>query len=108
MTFTRRQADSRMAWSTRVQTSAPDNMRFLLKYGPQVLSPRELRRQLRRQLGEYVWFQAKQRIKPSRWRDADFHRFHREVIALLDSESNRDREVLATTTIVRTLLNRPD
>lgn len=105
MTYSRRQAGSRISWSTRVGTFAPENIRMLLKYGTDVLTPREFRRRLRYELAGYVKFHAKQRLKPSRWRDTDFHRFHRRMARLLEQESRCDREVAVAMGMVSLLLN---
>lgn len=106
MTFSRRQPGSRISWSVRVKTFWPENLRMLLKYGPLVLTPQEYRSRVRYELAVYVWFHMKQRIKPSRWRDLEFHRFHRRMTRLLREESGRDQEVVAATAVVRALLAR--
>jgi glycosyltransferase involved in cell wall biosynthesis len=105
-TFSRRQRESQNARASRVQSYWPENMRMLLRYGPSVLSAAEFRWRLRYELSVYVWFHAKQRIKPSRWRDRDFHRFHRRMLRLLRAESNGDREVEVATAVIGGLLAR--
>lgn len=104
-TFSRRQAGSRITKAERLVSFWPANTRMLLRYGPVVLSQHEFRRQLRKELAIYVWFHARQRIKPSRWRDDEFHRFHRRLTRLLREESRGDSEVSAAMTVVDVLLN---
>jgi hypothetical protein len=105
MTYSRRQPRSRISWSSSIKTFTPENIRLLLKYGPVVLTPRELRQRLRRELAVYVWFHLKQGLKPSRWRDRDFHVFHSRMTRVLETESSHDSEVVAATTVIRALLN---
>jgi glycosyltransferase involved in cell wall biosynthesis len=106
MSFSRRQPRSRIAWSYAVGSTPPENLRMLLRYGPLVLSEREFRNRLRYELREYVTFHVKQRVRPSRWRQADFHRFHRRMIRVIREESRGDREVSAAMAVVGFLLNR--
>ena len=64
----------------------------------------EFRSRLRYELSVYLWFHAKQRIKPSRRHDRDFHTFHRRMLKLLRSESGDDREVELVTAAIGALL----
>jgi glycosyltransferase involved in cell wall biosynthesis len=105
-TFSRRQRESQNTRASRVQTYWPENMRMLLRYGPHVLSREEFRSRLRYELAVYLWFHAKQRIKPSRRRDRDFHMFHRRMLRLLRSESRDDREVELVAAAIGALLER--
>ncbi len=105
MTYSRRQPDARNLWSVRVKTYWAENIRMLLRYGPTVLTPEEFRKRLRYELSYYVRFHGKQRLKPTRWRDADFHRFHRRMVRVLREESDGDRDVALATTLVAALLN---
>jgi glycosyltransferase involved in cell wall biosynthesis len=104
-TFSRRQAGSRITRAERLVSFWPANTRMLLRYGPEVLSRYEFRRQLRKELANYVWFHLRQRIKPSRWRDSEFHRFHRRMARVLREESRGDSEVSAAMAVVEALLN---
>jgi glycosyltransferase involved in cell wall biosynthesis len=106
VTFSRRQAGSRITWADRVKSFWPENLRMLLRHGPGVLSPAELRGRLRYELAVYVWFHAKQRIKPSRWNDDEFHRFHRRMVGKIKEEAPNYPEVRAALTVVGALLNR--
>ncbi len=103
-TFSRRQPESQNSRASRVQSYWPENMRMLLRYGPCVLSANEFRSRLRYELSVYLWFHAKQRIKPSRRHDRDFHTFHRRMLKLLRSESGDDREVELVTAAIGALL----
>jgi glycosyltransferase involved in cell wall biosynthesis len=106
MTYSRRQPGSRIAWSYAVASVPPELLRMLLKYGPLVLSEEEFRGRLRHELSQYVWFHLKQRLRPSRWRQKDFHRFHRRMTRRIKEESRGDREVAGAMAVVDLLLNR--
>ena len=106
LTFSRRQQKSRIAWTFAVGTTPAENLRMLLRYGPTVLSPDEFRRRVRYELAEYVKFHLKQRLRPSRWRQDDFHRFHRRMVRLIKEDSLGEREVVAAMNVVGALLNR--
>ena len=106
VTFSRRQEGSRITWADRVKSFWPENLRMLLRYGPQVLSRDEFRNRVRYELAVYVWFHAKQRIKPSRWHDEDFHRFHRRMVRVIAAESGGRSDVRMATALVGALLNR--
>jgi glycosyltransferase involved in cell wall biosynthesis len=105
VTFSRRQQGSRIGWAHRVNTFAPESFRMLLRYGPKVLSEDELRARMRLELTRYLSFHAKQRVKPSRWRDHEFHAFHRRMVGVIREESGGDARVRAAMALVRALLN---
>ena len=105
-TFSRRQPGSHNTRSSRVQSYWPENMRMLLRYGPLVLSAEEFRSRLRYELSVYLWFHAKQRVKPSRWHDRDFHTFHRRMLRLLRGESRDDKDVKVATAVIGAFLAR--
>ena len=104
VTFSRRQHDSEITRTERINSNWPEGTRMLLRYGPRVLSRTELRERLRFELAVYLWFHAKQRIKPSRWRDDEFRRFHEQVSRILEDEAEGDRETRIAMKAVRALL----
>ena len=108
LTFARRaQPGSRMTeWADEMNTYGPENIRFLLRYGPAVLDRNVYRRQLRRELKKYVSFHVRQLPKPSRFADPRFFAVHHgEVDAILE-ENRNDSEVRATMLLVRAMLLR--
>ncbi len=107
LTYTRVHEDSNTPFSERIKTYAPENIRMLLRHGAVALSPDEYRRRLRRELREYRWFLMKQRVKPSRRRDPDFHRYHDGVVAHILDETD-DPEVQRTISLCRRLLREPE
>mgnify|MGYP005857330921 CR=1 FL=1 len=90
LSFSRRQPGSRITFSDRVKTYAPENIRLLLRYGPVALAPAELRSQLWRELRRYGFFLAKQRLKPSRLVDREFQAYHRRQLAAIRAEPALD------------------
>jgi glycosyltransferase involved in cell wall biosynthesis len=106
LTFARRQAGARMQWADEMNTYGPENIRFLLRYGREALEPSLYRRQLRRELGKYISFHARQFPKPSRLSDGRFFALHESEIEAILDEAGRDREVRAAMLVVRTMLLR--
>ena len=106
LTFSRRQPEARSSYSGRVSTYAPENIRFLLRYGPKVLGSDEYRKQLRTELTRYVSWHARQVPKPSRATDPEFFAFHRNASESIVRESGNDPRVRAAMAIVRALLSR--
>lgn len=90
LSFSRRQPGSRITFSDRVKTYAPENIRLLLRYGPEALTPAELRSQAWRELRRYGFFLAKQRLKPSRLKDREFQAYHRRQLAAIRAEPALD------------------
>ena len=106
LTFARKQAGARTEWAGEMSTYLPENIRFLLRYGPEVLEPHRFRRQLRLELRRYVWFHIRQVPKPSRLADGAFFAVHRaEINGILD-EAGGDAEVRAAMLLVRAMLFR--
>jgi glycosyltransferase involved in cell wall biosynthesis len=105
LTFARRQADAWMEWASAMSTYGPENLRFLLRYGPEVLTEEEYRRRLRFELRRYAWFHVRQAPKPSR-RSGDFIQVHRREIDGILEESRGDPEVRAVMVFIRALLLR--
>jgi hypothetical protein len=57
-----------------------------------VLESEVYRTTIRTWLRRYAWFLMKQRVKPSRFRDAEFHIYHRKEISRLLNEAGDDWE----------------
>ncbi len=106
LTFSRRQPDARSAFADRVGTYSPENIRFLLLYGPKVLAPHEYRAQLRLELRRYVAWHARQVPKPSRTPDSEFFAFHLDESESILRESDGDPSVRAAMVVVKALLSR--
>lgn len=104
LTFSRRQAGSRITFSDRVKTYTPENILMLVEFGPDVLSPAEYRRQLRRELGSYGFFLAKQRLKPSRRHDREFQAFHRRALAAMGAQARADARLRRDARALRLLI----
>ena len=77
----------------RLNTYVPENVRFLIRYGPQVLDPDTYRRQLRFELRRYLWFHLRQLPKPSRLTDPEFFAVHGQEIEAILRESGGDADV---------------
>lgn len=105
LTLTRRQRGTRMEWSDLVNTTDPENVRLLLRYGPSVLSPSGFRKRLRRDLAQLLEYHVRQRLRPSRRKDEAFQRFHHRALGSLLSEANDQAEVRLTLALIRPLLN---
>lgn len=106
LTFSRQQLGSRSSYAARVSTYGPENIRFLLRYGPLALTPAEHRAQLRLELKRYVFWHARQAPKPSRAADPGFFDFHWRASENILRESDGDPRVRAAMAIVRVLLSR--
>jgi glycosyltransferase involved in cell wall biosynthesis len=105
LTFARRQVGASMEWASVMSTYGPENLRFLLRYGPEVLTEKEYRNRLRFELRRYAWFHVRQSPKPSRL-SGDFIDVHRREIDGILDESRGDAEVRATMLFIRALLLR--
>ncbi len=95
LTFSRQRPDGETPVSLRVNSYYPENLRMLIRYGPGVLSEAEYRRQLRVELRRYVWWQAKQTLRPSRLRDKEFQTYQRSAVDKIAAEAAGDTEVLS-------------
>jgi len=105
LTFARRQAGAWMEWANLVSTFVPENLRFLLRYGPEVLTEEEYRSRLRLELRKFAWFHLRQVPKPSRLSREFIEVQRHEVDAILE-ESHGDAEVRAVMLFIRALLLR--
>lgn len=106
LTFSRRQPGARSALSTRINTYGPENILFLLRYGPGVLEPADYRRRLRFELRRYLSWHLRQAAKPSRAADAIFFDYHRRVIGQVEREAADEPMVRGAMSVVRALLAR--
>jgi glycosyltransferase involved in cell wall biosynthesis len=104
LTFIRGTASAEAVRSGRLGSFWPDRLRTLIRYGPLVLSPSEYREELRQQLRAYIVMLAKQRVKPSRWGDDEFHSFSRHAINRIVAESDDDPDVRRALNFARLLL----
>jgi glycosyltransferase involved in cell wall biosynthesis len=100
LTYTRVHGEALTSRSLRLNTYLPGELQFLIAFGPKVLAPQVYRTAIRTSIRRYTWFLMKQRVKPSRFRDAEFHLYHREEIARLLAEAGEDRE---TSILLRSL-----
>src|SRR5262245_15255124 len=92
LTYTRLHLAALTSRSRRLNTYAPDEVRQLIQFGRKVLAPETYRKTIRTSLRRYAWFLMKQYVKPSRFRDAEFHIYHREEISHMLTEVRDDRE----------------
>jgi hypothetical protein len=106
LTYSRQQPGARSSFSMRVGTYTPENIRFLLLYGPSALTSAEYRKQLGIELKGYVAWHARQVAKPSRIRDVDFYEFHLDAADSIIRESGGDTSVRASMVLVKALLLR--
>ena len=106
LTFTRVQPGTRTSWARWINTYGPENIRFLLRYGPLALSQAEYDARLGLELRRYVWWHTRQLPKPSRAFNAEFCAFHRAEAKSILEESGGDRRVRTAMRTVLALLSR--
>jgi glycosyltransferase involved in cell wall biosynthesis len=106
LTFTRVQPGTRTSWARWMNTYGPENIRFLLRYGPVALSQAEFDARLGLELRRYVWWHTRQLPKPSRAFNAEFCAFHRAEAKSILEESGGDRRVRTAMRTVLVLLSR--
>jgi glycosyltransferase involved in cell wall biosynthesis len=104
LTYTRLPGDGETSTSERLGSYAPENLRMLLRYGPDALDKTEYRGRLRHELDRYVKWHIKQTLKPSRRRDASFQAYHRNASELIAAEASDDAEVQRRMKVVRAVL----
>jgi glycosyltransferase involved in cell wall biosynthesis len=90
LTATRLHAGALTNFCHSANTYLPQDLRMTLRYGPSVLSRDEYLAMRRKWLKTYVWYLAKQALKPSRHKDVRFQDFHRREIAALSHEVQGD------------------
>jgi glycosyltransferase involved in cell wall biosynthesis len=106
LTFSREQQGTRSSQAGRVNTYDPENIRFLLRYGPIALSEAEYRAKLRLELRRYLYWHARQALKPSRASDREFFDFHWTATERIMREGGEDPRIRRTMQLVRALLHR--
>jgi hypothetical protein len=79
---------------------------MLIRYGAKVLEPDEYKDALKSAVAKYVWFLGKQRFKPSRYKDAQFHAFHRADIDRMLAELGNDPPTRRALQAARMLLRK--
>jgi glycosyltransferase involved in cell wall biosynthesis len=95
LTCTRRHCGALTASSVRVNTYLPNEIRLLIRFGRQVLSPREYRAAIRRMQARYAWFLLRQNLRSERRHDTEFHAYHRAELARMLAELHGDRRTAA-------------
>ena len=106
LTFARRQQEARGTWSSTMSTYLPENIRFLRRFGADVLTAAAYRRQLRKELRRYVRFHARQCARLYRMKDKRFFGVHRTEVERILEEGGDDPEVQMAMMLVRTMLVR--
>ena len=106
LSFARKQPESRSSWSRKMNSSSPENILFLLRYGRAVLNDTEYRAHLRANLKSYVSWHLRQFPRVSRLRDSEFFELHGLERNLILAEADGDPEVRAAMGVVGTLLFR--
>lgn len=93
VTYSRRQAASRISWANAMNTYDPENIRLLLRYGPVVLRPDELKSRLRLELTKYLTFLTKQRLKRPRSLVDGFWSFHGDQIRMIVRDAGSESDL---------------
>jgi glycosyltransferase involved in cell wall biosynthesis len=106
LSFARRQPDSEIRLSERMNSAEAEDIVFLLRYGRLVLDDATYRRRLRVLLRRYVWWHVRQTPRISRLRDPEFFKFQHSKRRQILAESKGDREVAAAMNAVGCLLLR--
>jgi glycosyltransferase involved in cell wall biosynthesis len=106
LSFARYQPEARLRWSDRMNSRVPEDIVFLIRYGPSVLTEAEYRAALRAKLRSYLRWHLRQLPRPSRLRDRAFFEFHNEKRRQILAEADGDREVTYLMAIIGALLLR--
>ena len=106
LTFARKQAEARFGWSRSMYSDAAEDVIFLLRYGPLVLTEREYRLRLRERLWNYTAWHVRQVARVSRLRDPSFFELHAAKRLQILAEAHGEPEVAAAMGVVGTLLLR--
>lgn len=106
LTFSRVSQGSRWDWSDKLNSHGPENIVFLLRYGPLVLDESEYRARLRARLRSYMWWHVRQFPRVSRLRDPEFFELHCVKRDQILAEADGDPEVVIAMRFVGTLLLR--
>ena len=92
------------SYSWRVYTFLASEGRMLIRYGPKIMSRDEYRVSIRRWLRRYGYWLFKQRLNLLRYRQQEFHDYHRREIEEMSAESGGDRETKLILSGFRSLL----
>jgi glycosyltransferase involved in cell wall biosynthesis len=106
LTFARSQGDTEISQSYRLNSQAAEEIVFLIRYGPLVLTENEYRLRLRAMLKAYLRWHVRQLPRISRLRDPGFFDFHQTKRRQILDEANGDREVVIAMEVLATLLAR--
>ena len=88
LSFTRTENDTLTSYSRRMNTYLPSYLHDLLKFGPAVLSPEELKEKVDARIAQYYKFLADQFFER---RDKEFWGFHRSRLSELGYPLSRTR-----------------
>lgn len=86
LSYTRLHEGALTPFSHQVNSYLTHEGRMLARYGRELLGDERWRDAMRDWLARYLWYLAKQRVKPSRLGDRRFHSFHRREIGLIEAE----------------------
>jgi hypothetical protein len=92
LTYTRLHPEALTSRSLRLNTYLAGDLQFLIQFGRKVLSPDVYRTTVRTWLRRYAWFLMKQYVNPVRFRDPEFHIYHRDEVSRMLTEAGDDRE----------------
>jgi hypothetical protein len=106
LTFARMQPQTRYARSKWINSTAAEDVVFLLRYGPGVLQVGEYRARLRELLWRYVRWHLRRTPQVSRLRDPSFFAFHRAKREQILAEAHGEPEVVAAMSVLGALLAR--
>jgi glycosyltransferase involved in cell wall biosynthesis len=112
VTYNREVESPESVTSNRIESYAPDRIRWLIRYGPLVLPSDVYRTRLRAELQAYarlmlhafVGWHTKRRFKNGLARNEDFHAYHLRAVELISAEGPEDRDVQRTVRFARKLL----
>jgi glycosyltransferase involved in cell wall biosynthesis len=107
MTYTRFHAEAQTTFSVRVWSLLPIDGLLMLRYGQYAFDETEYRKRWWRWLRHYGrWLVREQVTKRGRWRDREFHDFHRKEIGLLVANAGNDRATRLVLAMYRRFLLR--
>jgi glycosyltransferase involved in cell wall biosynthesis len=104
LSYTRFHAAAQSSFTMRVNSLRSRDGVLLARYGKGALSRSEYRMRIRRWLGGYGLYLMRERLRPSRRNDREFHDFHcREIDATL-RDGRHDRTLMTVLPMYRRLL----
>jgi hypothetical protein len=92
------------SFSDRINSFKPEEGRLVARFGPEVLTPDEYRRRLRRWFVTYGIYLLRQLAMPSRRNDYAFHNYHRREIEYMLRETDTDNETRLVLSFLRLLM----